>query len=369
MNDNRKYQKNKEIFLELVNLGMPNMVIQDYLKISPATIYNYCKKLKAEGVWPNLISNPNRNWSQLASNYAKLGLMKEIPGKHLVLISKDQLISSLETILQIEKVMQILAHVCRPLRALSKPGFSTKIPLGYQRLLEYLNPGSDLLSHQPNTYKNLWQNYLRVLAVSDDVAIKKQSLNSWQDETINIIIDHFSQKIRPNIAPVFEFDVVRRIEEFIFPTLNEAELSVIKMSFGINCKESSLQEIGKKLGKTRSRISQIFHKVIRRLKNQRRLEILLAFPLTWNTVSKLLPAESPKSLLEKITTTDITKLRVADVNFSARTQSVFRTGEILFLSELCSYRESDLLKFRNLGRKSLNDIKKVLKKYGLYLKK
>jgi RNA polymerase primary sigma factor len=60
-------------------------------------------------------------------------------------------------------------------------------------------------------------------------------------------------------------------------TLTERESSVIKMFFGIGCREVTLEEIGDKLGLTRERVRQIKEKAIRRLRQGARGKLLKAY--------------------------------------------------------------------------------------------
>ena len=52
-------------------------------------------------------------------------------------------------------------------------------------------------------------------------------------------------------------------------TLTERERDIIKLFFGINTQEMTLEEIGEKFGLTRERVRQIKEKAIRRLKGQK----------------------------------------------------------------------------------------------------
>ncbi|MFH1142847.1 MAG: DNA-directed RNA polymerase subunit alpha C-terminal domain-containing protein [Candidatus Uhrbacteria bacterium] len=59
--------------------------------------------------------------------------------------------------------------------------------------------------------------------------------------------------------------------------------------------------------------------------------------------------------------------RVKDVELSIRVHNCLEVCQINFLWQLVTNRESDLLKTKNLGRKSLNEIKEFLGEEGLYL--
>jgi RNA polymerase primary sigma factor len=60
-------------------------------------------------------------------------------------------------------------------------------------------------------------------------------------------------------------------------TLTERESDIIKMFFGIDCQEVSIEEIGNKFGLTRERVRQIKEKAIRRLRQGARSKLLKAY--------------------------------------------------------------------------------------------
>jgi RNA polymerase primary sigma factor len=60
-------------------------------------------------------------------------------------------------------------------------------------------------------------------------------------------------------------------------TLTEREREIIKMFFGIDCQEVTLEEIGEKFDLTRERVRQIKEKAIRRLRQGTRSKLLKAY--------------------------------------------------------------------------------------------
>ena len=59
--------------------------------------------------------------------------------------------------------------------------------------------------------------------------------------------------------------------------LNERERNVIEASYGINCPELTLEEIGEKFGLTRERVRQIKEKAIRKLRSSTKNKILKSY--------------------------------------------------------------------------------------------
>jgi DNA-directed RNA polymerase subunit alpha len=63
----------------------------------------------------------------------------------------------------------------------------------------------------------------------------------------------------------------------------------------------------------------------------------------------------------------ILSVKVEDVDFSVRSQNCLKNAQIRIIGELCSKTEAKMLKFRNFGRKSLDEIKLKLQAIHLSL--
>ena len=61
--------------------------------------------------------------------------------------------------------------------------------------------------------------------------------------------------------------------------------------------------------------------------------------------------------------------RIEDLAFGHRTANCLRRENIQTVAELIAYSESDLLKLRSFGKKSLDEVKAKLDEMGLSLKK
>jgi hypothetical protein len=57
--------------------------------------------------------------------------------------------------------------------------------------------------------------------------------------------------------------------------------------------------------------------------------------------------------------------KVADVEFSARTWQILRTAEIMHVGDLVRRSEAEIIRLPNCGRKSLNEMKEMLARFGL----
>ncbi len=69
----------------------------------------------------------------------------------------------------------------------------------------------------------------------------------------------------------------REIERALETLLGERERDILKMFFGIDQPEMTLEEIGDKFGLTRERVRQIKEKAIRRLRNNNKNKLLKAY--------------------------------------------------------------------------------------------
>lgn len=65
---------------------------------------------------------------------------------------------------------------------------------------------------------------------------------------------------------------------------------------------------------------------------------------------------------------DVNKIKIWDVGFSAKTYSYLSRVKIQTLGDIAELTEKELFEIRNLGRKSIEEIKNVLENYGLKLR-
>tara|TARA_Y100000592_G_scaffold100740_1_gene182430 strand:- start:5778 stop:6119 length:342 start_codon:yes stop_codon:yes gene_type:complete len=60
-------------------------------------------------------------------------------------------------------------------------------------------------------------------------------------------------------------------------------------------------------------------------------------------------------------------LKIEDLDLNIRTANCLHNARIVYLHELLKKSDVDLLKLKNFGRKSLNEIKEVLQEYNAKL--
>jgi hypothetical protein len=64
---------------------------------------------------------------------------------------------------------------------------------------------------------------------------------------------------------------------------------------------------------------------------------------------------------------DVLKQRIIDFDFDVRAMNALRGAEVNTMEELIKFSRNDLMKFRNIGKGSIDKIEELLKKYNLKL--
>ena len=186
-----------------------------------------------------------------------------------------------------------------------------------------------------------------------------------------------------------EFDVASVIEHFeerlkkvIEKHLTPREENVLTNTY-VNHK--TLEEIGKESGITRERVRQILIKALRKIKvHKKYFEIgELAYPEIYEKeqrdkyieeIKSKWTYESAKEYIAEYEGTDEYKKQflldttIEDLDFSIRTYNCLKRAYKNTLEDLIECEDVDLMKIRNLGRKSLKEIIDKVHSYGFKLK-
>lgn len=178
----------------------------------------------------------------------------------------------------------------------------------------------------------------------------------------------------PECYNTFEERLQQLIDEGF---LNDREVFCLFSAFRDNL---TLEQIGKELGVTRERVRQIISRTLRRLKFRHRHFIYGEYA-NLQLKAKQEYEEYKKTLIDKWTyesalefienyknTNQHTETTIDELDFSIRTYNCLKRGGINTIMELTSQSEEDLMKLRNLGRKSFKEIIRVLGEKGLELR-
>lgn len=84
-----------------------------------------------------------------------------------------------------------------------------------------------------------------------------------------------------------------------------------------------------------------------------------------NLDEEVMVEEEPEEDEETIRVRNLLKTRVDELELSVRSSNCLRAANIQTIQDLVTKTESDMLKYRNFGRKSLNEISSILEEMGL----
>ena len=84
-----------------------------------------------------------------------------------------------------------------------------------------------------------------------------------------------------------------------------------------------------------------------------------------NHEEEVMVEEEPEEDEETIRVRNLLKTRVDELELSVRSSNCLRAANIQTIQDLVTKTESDMLKYRNFGRKSLNEISTILEEMGL----
>ena len=117
--------------------------------------------------------------------------------------------------------------------------------------------------------------------VLKDITMSKQRSVSFDapfvDGEDNSLLDVICDENGPATDSNSDDESLSKEIERSLSTLSEREVDIVKMFFGIDCTEMSLEEIGEHFDLTHERVRQIKEKAIRRLRSEKRSKILKTY--------------------------------------------------------------------------------------------
>lgn len=145
---------------------------------------------------------------------------------------------------------------------------------------------------------------------------------------------------------------------------NERERGIFSMII----EGSTLEEVSKKYDITKERVRQIFCRSLRRARyaiekfayERKKIE-------EYKKRIEILEVEN-RILRKESNTQDTERLKISlliDMEFSVRALSCFKTAKIETLEELIRTPSTELLKYRNIGRKTIMEIRDYMKAHNI----
>ena len=238
---------------------------------------------------------------------------------------------------------------------MSMSKFSQTLGMEPQTLNNIINKGTSTLIRKHKIINNSNITKLLIDSMSPGEKLIKVILKS--DELV--------------ILKIAEEDQIIKIME---EALSEKEYDIIKQRFGFGCEVKTLHQLGKEYGVTHSAITDIQNRALTKLRNAKYMKRFL--PDYSLRIKELDETEFMIELNQKITNQIESAKKgkvnyntpVDDLNVSARAKSCLLRGGIETIGQLSKCKISRLMRIRNLGYKTLEEINNALvKHYGIIL--
>ena len=151
------------------------------------------------------------------------------------------------------------------------------------------------------------------------------------------------------------------------PLFSETELSIIKSLIEVG----DISAVAANYGLSSARISQIACKVVRKIRNAERYGALIdkidrLEEENENLKNQLLLAGEKVEEVENVAENSVLLSKnIVDLPFTVRAINVMKMAEIQTVGDMISFKKSELLRFRNMGKKTLRELEEFADKYGL----
>ena len=354
MNDNRVFLEKKDAFKSLLEMGMPSSLICLYLNISASTVKHYMDNLRKNDNWtskttPFLEAIPRM--LIMLSVLTPRGQHELFPWMKIEHLSTHKLAEDLNKILETEKIITILDHASRNIIKMCLFRFTSDVPQEYK---DFLMSFEEMIYSEEmrESGSSLWRRYLRKITLESTEFLTRK-FKSWPGfSVIDEILIEFTDSVRGKVLPLFTIEVCKKIDEIMLPTLTEREAEIVKLYFGMGCQRMNYEQIGEKFELTRERVRQIYEKARRRIKHTSRFRLMFnPYPTKKEEASNSFIYSNGHKLL--------------DLEISIRALNVLSYPGITYLEGLSQYSRLDVLKFRNMGRKSMDEIEELMKQFNV----
>lgn len=159
------------------------------------------------------------------------------------------------------------------------------------------------------------------------------------------ILSGYFQKFLNSSELFFGVDVIERVDS-ILSQLGSVFETVLRKGYGIGVERTPISQMATEMDLSLQRVIQLS---LHSLKHFREKEELLFLSLP---VSEAVISATP----------------IEDLDISIRAFNILRSHGIKTIEELVGYKKIDLLKFRHMGKRSLDEIVSILKERNLELK-
>lgn len=165
----------------------------------------------------------------------------------------------------------------------------------------------------------------------------------------NLVMAIMRDKHREDLLPLgeLELDIIDTLLNSLYNKGNERS-QILRLRFGLDGEKFILENVGRRFLITGDRVRQIEMKNLRKLRHPSRSKFLQ--PLFVG------PYQDGNAILQ---------MSINELELSVRAYNALKVKGIKTLGELAQKSESEILRTKSFGRKSLNELKDKLAEYGL----
>lgn len=216
-----------------------------------------------------------------------------------------------------------------------------------------------------------------------DVLINKRSLEEESfslcalDRIFYTLLDNLSLVERNNLNDANYDIMISNLDYALSNRLTPREEYVLKLYYSSD--SMSLELVAKDLGVTTERVRQILVKALRRLRHSsfkifsyydfKEYDSLYKEELAKRIQEIEFIKNASEDIILSLTKYPTSSIKIEELELSLRSYNCLKRANINTIEELISKTQEDLLKIRNLGRKSTKEIIEKLKSFGYELKK
>lgn len=172
---------------------------------------------------------------------------------------------------------------------------------------------------------------------------------------------------------------IRQVVKDILSTFPRQESLIIENRYLFLNRKQTLEELGNILHVTRERVRQIEQKAIKKLSHSTRQKVIreklsklifkdttIADSALTGKIDKLqIELNQLKQKLTGSSPQEISNLPLTEIELSVRATNCLKDANIKTIGELANKTESELLSFKNLGKKTLWELREILHSFGL----
>ncbi len=353
----------REIGRELFTLGLTQQDVATALDLDSIVVKKDYDGFGGKSAFPDfgVLNDERRNrvYGNALLVYAKMLDGQKLTDNGESAAAAHGVFKALGVYLDVKHIKAVAEGVARILNALINP-FDPPEYVPYRTLLHALFGERECIMSGQRVFSEYFDE-IAYIATAPNRESLGDAMAAWAIDTYRI---GFS-------LPLGE-SAVRGIEQAL-GRLSVNEDRVIRIHFGIGQEAKSFERMVPHFSVTRERIRQIEAKALRKLRNPKvseRLRCLIESPVL--IAEKFLESQFPAPPLPPPPVVEpdpqeIFTHSVEELELSVRSYNGITGAGISFIGELVQKSEKELLRQSKFGRKSLNEVKEVLRYMGLCL--